>query len=90
MLMKDLSSAFQCPGSSLFVQPVPETVKCPLCNEDVEIWSDESKASCPKCGVVVRREMKNNCLDWCKKAEECVGKDVYQKYIENKSKDYKK
>ncbi len=74
-----------CPGSQKFKQPQPEIVKCGSCGEEIEIWTDEIKAVCPKCKNAVIREQGASCLDWCRYAKECVGDDIYNSYIQNKS-----
>ena len=81
---------FKCPGSDKFRQPIPEQVKCPICKEEVEIWSDDAKAECYKCKTTVKREMQQNCLDWCKYAKECIGEVAYKKYSSNKTAKYDK
>jgi len=81
---------FKCPGSQKFSQPQPEFRSCPFCGEEVEIWTDEIKARCRKCKTAVFREQAQTCLDWCKYAKECVGEQVYNKYMQNKSKQSKK
>lgn len=75
---------FNCPGSQKFRQPSPEMIKCPYCSGEVEIWTDEATAACPKCKNSVYREQGQSCLDWCKYAKECVGEEKYNKYMENK------
>ena len=30
------------------------------------------------------REQGQTCLDWCKYAKECLGKELYKKYLKNK------
>lgn len=74
-----------CPGSQKFKQPQPENVICPCCGEEVEIWTDEFQAQCPKCKKTVSRDGQC-CLDWCKAAHECVGNQMYAKYLESKKK----
>lgn len=75
-----------CPGSRRFKQPEPKAVKCPSCGGEVEIWTDEIQAICPNCGnVVILKDESANCLDWCKYAKECVGEQVYDKYMQNKA-----
>ena len=77
----------KCPGAQSFRQPKPEYMKCPFCSYEVEIWSDEIVATCPKCKrTVMRNDGKQSCLDWCKYAEKCVGVVQYNKYKQNKSK----
>ncbi|MDO8688418.1 MAG: phosphohydrolase [Dehalococcoidia bacterium] len=70
---------FKCPGSQTLKQPVPEYIECPFCKEEVEIWSDEARATCPSCKNVVPKEMKSGCWEWCKFAEKCLGADLLEK-----------
>jgi HD superfamily phosphodiesterase/predicted RNA-binding Zn-ribbon protein involved in translation (DUF1610 family) len=74
-----------CPGSQKFKQPQPETIKCSSCGGEIEIWTDEIKAVCPKCNNTVMREQGASCLDWCRYAKECVGEDIYNSFIQNKA-----
>ena len=75
-----------CPGAKRFRQPEQEIIECPRCKEDVEIWTDEIKAYCPKCKMtVLRKAAYPSCLDWCKYAKECVGDKVYKQYLKNKA-----
>jgi len=75
-----------CPGSLGFKQPKPEEMHCPFCGGEMEIWTDEVKATCPSCNVTVVREggASSTCLDWCKYAKMCVGEALYNKYLDNK------
>jgi len=73
-----------CPGSQRFKQPQPENVKCPLCGVEVEIWTDEFQALCPGCKKTVSKDGTQCCLDWCKAAKECVGDEMYKRYMESK------
>lgn len=70
-----------CPGISQFIQPTPSYIKCPRCNGDVEIWSDENEAQCPNCGFVASKDKVQSCLDWCEHADKC------RKLIEAKKKE---
>ncbi len=72
-----------CPGSQKFKQPQPEDVKCLSCGEEVEIWTDEFTSECPKCRKAVSRDVQS-CLDWCKAAKECVGDELYERYLKSK------
>ena len=72
-----------CPGSQKFKQPQPEIVKCPFCGEEAEIWTDEFASECPKCRKMVSKGVQS-CLDWCKAARECVGEEIYKRYMESK------
>jgi len=75
-----------CPGSKKFKQPHPETIKCPVCGYEAEIWTDEIKVNCPKCkDIIVRQADGASCLDWCKYAKECVGDKIYTKFMQNKA-----
>lgn len=69
-----------CPGSIGFVQPKPESFRCPACGREVEIWSDEAMRECPACGKTVFRTGMQSCLDWCKHARECVGEEKLAQY----------
>ena len=77
--------SFECPGSRAIRQPQPEFIKCPFCSEDVEIWTDEIKAICPKCKKTAMRQQGESCLEWCSYAKECVGDQAYNNYIQNRN-----
>ncbi|MBI2831507.1 MAG: hemerythrin domain-containing protein [Chloroflexi bacterium] len=66
-----------CPGSRVIREPRPELYNCPGCGREVEIWTDELKATCRNCGNKVFREQQVSCIDWCPHAKECVGPEVY-------------
>lgn len=68
-----------CPGSKAIKNPVPENMPCPNCGYEVEIWTDELKATCPKCKTKVFREAQVSCIDWCPYAKDCVGPEVYER-----------
>lgn len=70
---------FKCPGSQTLKQPVPEYIECPFCKGEVEIWSDEAKATCPSCKNVIPREMKSGCWEWCNFADKCLGSELLSK-----------
>lgn len=75
-----------CPGSLKFKEPKAENIKCPNCGYEAEIWSDEVQISCPKCKYKILRAIEGaSCLDWCKEAERCIGKDAYERYRQNKA-----
>jgi HD superfamily phosphodiesterase/predicted RNA-binding Zn-ribbon protein involved in translation (DUF1610 family) len=75
----------KCPGAKRLRQPKPEIIRCPSCGEEVEIWTDEVRATCPNCKIAVVREEAPSCLDWCRYAKECVGEGTYNKYMQNKA-----
>lgn len=74
-----------CPGARMLRQPKPEIFSCPSCGEEVEIWSDELRGTCPSCGATVLRDGLMSCLDWCLMGKECVGEGVYGKYMQQKA-----
>jgi hemerythrin-like domain-containing protein len=68
-----------CPGTQAIRQPIPEFINCPDCSAEVEIWTDELKATCPRCGNKVHRAQQASCIDWCPHAKECIGPEVYER-----------
>jgi len=52
--------------------------KCPNCGAEVEIFSDEIKVKCQKCGENVYREKIPSCIDWCASARQCLGEDRWK------------
>jgi len=54
--------------------------KCPNCGADVEIFSDEIKVRCRKCGQNVYREKIPSCLEWCASARQCLGEEKWQQF----------
>ena len=84
------TTPFECPGSKSIRQPQPEYIKCPSCSHEVEIWTDEIKAKCPKCKKTVTREAGLSCLEWCKYAKECVGDQAYNNYMQNRAETIRK
>lgn len=62
----------RCPGLS--GQRLSSTIlPCPECGGEVEIFSDESKARCPRCRTPVYKRAVPTCAKWCKAAAECIG-----------------
>ncbi len=64
----------RCPGQDSRNLRV-ELYKCPKCGAEVEIFSDESRIKCRKCGTYVYREKMPSCIEWCAKARECLGEE---------------
>jgi len=52
-----------------------ESLTCPACGYQVEMFSDEMKVKCPKCKAKVCRVRLPTCINWCKHARECVGEE---------------
>ena len=68
---------YQCPGQdgrNLKIQ----VVECENCGYKLEIFSDEIRVCCPRCKALVCRPRLPSCVDWCKKAPECVGQQIWQ------------
>lgn len=71
-------SGKRCPGASDIVRPTLVIVKCRACGNEVEMFTDEFKTTCDKCGATVFREETPSCIDWCKYAKECIGEEKYK------------
>ena len=69
---------YRCPGQDNRVITV-KPVTCPKCAYVAEIFSDETKVRCPKCGARIDAELLPTCVDWCKHAQECVGEERWKK-----------
>jgi len=66
----------RCPGQDRRNLKI-DTYECPQCGYAVEIFSDEMKALCPRCGFCLRRKKDVSCADWCAYARECLGEKRY-------------
>lgn len=75
---------FKCPGSANMSTPTLEIRKCPNCGAEIELFSTDIKAQCYKCGFTAYND-KQSCIQWCKHAEECVGKELYAKLVNIKT-----
>ncbi|MCL6611974.1 MAG: hypothetical protein K6T66_10605 [Peptococcaceae bacterium] len=67
----------RCPGS-LAGTPTLKIKKCPECGNEVEVFSNDVKVDCDKCGFTVYNDLES-CIQWCKYAKYCVGEDLYRK-----------
>ncbi len=67
----------QCPGQDMRNLRV-ELYKCPNCSAKVEIFSDELKVKCPKCGKYIHKEKIPSCFDWCASARQCLGEERWK------------
>ncbi len=52
--------------------------RCPICGGEVEIFSDETRARCAVCGMMVDSDEVPSCIDWCPKARECLGEQRWR------------
>ena len=67
----------QCPGRNSSNLRA-ELHKCPNCDNEVEIFSDEIKVRCSRCGENVFREKTPSCIDWCASARQCLGEERWR------------
>jgi len=73
----------RCPGQDSRNLRV-ELHKCPNCGAEVEIFSDELKVRCHKCGSNVYREKTPSCIEWCAAARECLGEERWREVMGNR------
>jgi len=78
-------AAKRCPGASDIVRPTLVYVKCKNCGNEIEMFTDEFKTTCEKCGATVFREETPSCIDWCAHAKECIGEEKYKQIKGTKS-----
>lgn len=74
------SGPWTCPGSSALRNPTLELVPCPYCGEENEAFTDELRIVCTSCGKTIDRNRSASCIDWCAKAEDCLGADLVAKF----------
>ena len=67
----------KCPGQDIRNLRV-SVHKCPNCGAEVEIFSDEMRVKCHKCGQYVHREKVPSCIEWCASARECLGEERWK------------
>lgn len=63
---------YRCPGRN-FRQLKVELYLCPKCHGEVEIFSDESRVRCQRCGEIIKRAHQPSCVEWCASAKQCLG-----------------
>ncbi|MFQ6067548.1 MAG: phosphohydrolase [bacterium] len=69
---------YRCPGQSERNLKA-KLYRCSGCGYQVEIFSDELKARCPRCGKQVYSRRNPSCVDWCRAAEQCLGSEGWSK-----------
>lgn len=69
---------YTCPGMDPRNLEISEET-CPNCGYTVEMFSDETRLKCPRCGQTVYRKAVPACIDWCSRARECIGAEKYDK-----------
>ena len=70
----------KCPGSANLRTPTLKLKKCPECGRDVEIFSVDIQVKCDNCGFIIYNDIQS-CLQWCKYAKQCVGKETYDRLL---------
>lgn len=77
-LQERIAMETRCPGQD-FRKLRVELHRCPQCQAEVEIFSDEPKVRCQRCGTTVVREHSPSCINWCASARHCLGERRWQK-----------
>ena len=72
-----------CPGAANLKTPTLSIKICPACGEEVEVFSNDSQGACGNCGFIIYNDTLS-CIQWCKYAKECVGEDMYTRFIGKK------
>ena len=67
----------KCPGQDMRNLRV-SILRCPGCRAEVEIFSDEQRVKCPKCGQPVHRDKVPSCVEWCAQARQCLGEERWR------------
>ena len=73
----------RCPGAVNLRTPNLSIKKCPQCRNEVEIFTNDVKVACDRCGFVIYNDLLS-CVQWCRYAKECVGEETYRKLMEMK------
>ena len=69
----------KCPGQDMSKLRV-QLYKCPNCGAEVEMFSDELRVKCHKCGKYIYQETIPTCIDWCASARECLGEERWKEF----------
>ena len=69
-----------CPGAANLKTPTLSIKKCPQCGEEAEVFSNDVSVTCSNCGFVIYNDIMT-CVQWCRYAKECVGKDTYNRIM---------
>jgi hypothetical protein len=74
------NSTYGCPGAaSLRGTPTITEKICPECGREIEIFSIDTHVVC-ECGFVAYNDTQS-CLKWCVHARECVGDELYERFM---------
>ena len=72
---------YGCPGAAtLRGTPTITEKNCPECGREIEIFSIDTHVVC-ECGFIAYNDTQS-CIKWCQHAKECVGEEVYNKFME--------
>jgi ribosomal protein S27AE len=71
---------YRCPGADNIRTPSIKTKICPNCGGEIDLFSNEMRAVCEQCGFVAYNDAKS-CLKWCKFARQCVGDELYERFL---------
>lgn len=75
----------KCPGADRLRGTPTLTEKiCPVCGREIEIFSVDTHIVC-ECGFVAYNDTQS-CIRWCKYARECVGDEIYDKFVDREEK----
>ena len=82
----------KCPGQD-WTRKDPMTVidevVCVNCNYEIEFFVGDQYRDCPECGFKASKTDEQllkdySCADWCKGADDCLGPELYSKYLDLK------
>ena len=81
-----MSNIKGCPGAA-HLKGTPEIIVkiCPECGRELELFSPDTHVQC-ECGFIAYNDTQN-CIRWCAYAKECVGEEVYEKFMGASGKD---
>ena len=75
-----------CPGKD-FRNLRAFMLKCPNCKAEVEMFTDEMKIKCPKCGEKIYRDKTPSCVEWCASARKCLGEKRWRELTSQREED---
>ena len=71
-----------CPGADKLRNPTIIDKICPVCGNEIEMFSTDTELACDKCGFVAYNDTLS-CIQWCKYAEKCIGTELYNKLVKH-------
>ena len=72
-----------CPGTDNLRNPTITEKICPVCGNEIEMFSIDTEVACDRCGFVAYNDALS-CIQWCQYAEKCIGPELYQKLVKQK------